>query len=80
MSSCFGLIPEKLTNHACSRKFSFIGKGNKIKNKKLSAQYKTADCYVLSAIEVSSSLAKKVAVCYGDPITDGRGSTDDKQN
>ena len=80
VSIYFGKMPEKLTSHAGSRTFSFIEKGNKIKNKKFTAQYKTAHWYVLSAIEVSSSPAKKVAVCFGDSITDGRGSTNDKQN
>jgi hypothetical protein len=59
-------MSEKLINYAGSRTFSFIGKGNKINNKIFSDQYKTANWYVLSAIEVSSSPAKKVDACIGD--------------
>jgi lysophospholipase L1-like esterase len=39
-----------------------------------------AHWYVITAIEVSHSFPRKAVVCYGDSITDGRGSTDDKQN
>ena len=60
VSIYLGHIPEKLTNHSGSRIFSFIGKGNKIKNKIFSAQYKTDNCQILSTIEISSSPAKKV--------------------
>ena len=76
----FGEIPSKLTSHAGSRTFSFIEEGNKINEQKFSHDHKTAHWYVITAIEVSSSPAKKAVVCYGDSITDGRGSTDDKQN
>ena len=80
ISIYFGEVPPKLTSHAGSRTFSFIEKGNKISKTKFSDEFKTAHWYIIEAIEVSSSPTKKVVVCYGDSITDGRGSTDDKQN
>lgn len=76
----FGEMPTKLTSHAGSRTFSFIEEGNKVNKQKFSAIFKTAHWYIISAIEVASYPTKKVVVCYGDSITDGRGSTDDKQN
>ena len=80
ISLYFGQIPSKITSHAGSRTFSFIEQGNKINEKKFSDKVKTAHWYFISAIEASNSPAKKAVVCYGDSITDGRGSTDDKQN
>ena len=80
ISIFFGVVPSKLTSHAGSRTFSFIEEGNKIIEKKFSEKYKTAHWYVISAIEVASYPPRKSVVCYGDSITDGRGSTDDKQN
>ena len=80
ISIYFGEVPPQITSHAGSRTFSFIEKGNKINKIKFSDEFKTAHWYIIEAIEVSSSPTKKAVVCYGDSITDGRGSTDDKQN
>ena len=80
ISIYFGEVPPKITSHAGSRTFSFIEKGNKINEKKSGSQFKTDHWYIIEAIEVSSSPTKKAVVCYGDSITDGRGSTNDKQN
>lgn len=80
ISTYFGQVPQKITSHAGSRTFSFIEQGNKINEQKFSDKVKTAHWYFISAIEASNSPAKKAVVCYGDSITDGRGSTDDKQN
>lgn len=80
VSIYFGDMPTKLTSHAGSRTFSFIEEGYKINEIKFTDKFKTAHWYVLSAIEVSSYPTKKAVICYGDSITDGRGSTDDKQN
>ena len=80
ISIYFGEVPPRITSHAGSRTFSFIEKGNKINEKRFSPTFKTAHWYIIEAIEVSSSPTKKAVICYGDSITDGRGSTDDKQN
>ena len=80
ISIYFGEVPEKLTSHAGSRTFSFFEEGNKIDEKKFSDENKVAHWYVITAIEVSHSFPRKAVICYGDSITDGRGSTDDKQN
>ena len=80
ISIYFGEVPPKITSHAGSRTFSFIEKGNKINEKKSAPTFKIDHWYIIEAIEVSSTPTKKAVVCYGDSITDGRGSTNDKQN
>ena len=76
----FGKVPSKLTGHPGSRTFSFPAKGNKTCKKSITRFYKTAHWYVLAGIEVCSALENKAVICFGDSITDGRGSTDDLQN
>ena len=80
ITTYFGKLPEGLTSHAGSRTFSFIEEGNQLSKQKFSDEIKTAHWYVITAIEVSSENHLKTVVCFGDSITDGRGSTDDKQN
>ena len=80
ISIYFGEVPKKLTSHAGSRTFSFFEEGNKINEKKFSDENKVAHWHIITAIEVSHSFPRKAVICYGDSITDGRGSTDDKQN
>lgn len=80
VSIYFGDVPNELTGHAGSRTHSFIGSGNTIRDTKFSLKFRVTHWYILSAIEISSNPPLKTIVCYGDSITDGRGSTDDKQN
>lgn len=80
---CFGDIPDTVTGHAGSRTFSFIEEGSDAGKESFSSDYKTAHWYVLSAIDVCTDNAESqngAIVCFGDSITDGRGSTDDWQN
>lgn len=76
----FGTLPVTLTGHVGSRTFSYIDFGNCVSSEFFSKSFKTAHWYVLSAIDVSSQKDYKATVCFGDSITDGRGTTDDKQN
>ena len=80
ISIYLGETPLNLTGHPNSKTFSFIDIGNKIYNKKISNKYKVAHWYIISAIEIFSYKPKKVIACFGDSITDGAGSTVDKQN
>lgn len=80
ISIYFGEVPDSLTGHRASRTNSFIEEGNKVYNQTISKENKIAHWYFISAIEVSSTPRKKTIVCFGDSITDGTGSTDDKQN
>lgn len=76
----FGTIPQTLTGHVGSRTNSYIEFGNQVSLEKFSKSFKTAHWYVLSAIDVSTTNDCSSIVCFGDSITDGRGTTDDKQN
>ena len=83
ISIYFGITPDILTGHNSSRTHSFIEEGNGISNEKFSIKskkHKKACWYFISAIEVSSLPIKKTIICFGDSITDGSGSTIDKQN
>lgn len=76
----FGVIPSTLTGHIGSRTNSFIEFGNQVSLEKFSKSFKTTHWYVLSGIDVSTTDECNSIVCFGDSITDGRGTTDDKQN
>lgn len=80
ISIYFGETPQELTGHPGSRTYSFIEEGNKINERTISAENKIAHWYIISAVEVSSNPRKKTIVCFGDSITDGTGSTNDRQN
>ena len=80
ISIYFGETPEILSGHRSSRTDSFIEEGNKINYQKFSNINKIASYFFISAIEVSSLPSKKTIVCFGDSITDGSGSTLNKQN
>lgn len=76
----FGNVPMKVTGHPGSRTNFYIEKGNALKEETFTHRKKAAHWYVLAAVEVLTENNKKAIVCFGDSITDGRGSTDDKQN
>ena len=84
ISIFYGNMPEIVTGHAGSRTFSFFQKGNHVSNYEISTENKFAHWYTITSIDVEQTdlcnAYKKAVVCFGDSITDGRGSTDDKQN
>ncbi|MCR4733910.1 MAG: SGNH/GDSL hydrolase family protein [Treponema sp.] len=73
-------IPSKITGHVGSRTNSFYSPGNCLSEEKLPYFGKFAQWYTIASIEVLSDSENKSIVCFGDSITDGRGTTDDKQN
>ena len=73
-------LPEKITGHVGSRTNSFYANGNYVSEEKLPGSAKIAQWYTISAIDVLSESSNKAVVCFGDSITDGRGTTDDLQN
>lgn len=76
----FGAVPEKLTGHPGSRTTSFIMLGDMVSKERFSVLTSTDHWYFLSAIDVLSSTERASVVCFGDSITDGRGSTTNAQN
>jgi len=78
----YGKIPTaEFTSHAGARTNSFIEVGNVVSKETFSQDHKFPRWYTIAAIDVVDNEKKYEAVlCYGDSITDGRGSTTDKQN
>ena len=76
----FGSVPNKLTGHPGSRTTSFIMLGNMVSKERFSVVSSTDHWYFISAIDVLSSEKKSTVVCFGDSITDGRGTTTNAQN
>ncbi|ORX88196.1 hypothetical protein BCR32DRAFT_298796 [Anaeromyces robustus] len=76
----YGKIPKALTGHAGARTNSFIELGNVVSKETFDGSIKFARWYTLSAIDVVNTGNTEAILCYGDSITDGRGSTTDKQN
>jgi len=78
----YGKIPVDLfTSHAGARTNSYIEVGNVVSKETFTQDNKFPRWYTIAAIDVVDNERKYAAVlCYGDSITDGRGSTTDKQN
>lgn len=80
VSIYFTSVPEKLTGHPGSRTTSFVQLGNMVSEPRISVISSLEHWYVLSGIDVLSDDNLKSVVCFGDSITDGRGTTTDAQN
>ncbi|ORX53280.1 SGNH hydrolase [Piromyces finnis] len=81
ISIYYGKIPADFTGHAGARTYSFIELGNAVSKESFSEEHKFARWYTMAAIDVVDNEKEKEAIlCYGDSITDGRGSTTDHQN
>ena len=80
ISIYFGKVPNEFTGHEASMTNSFIEEGNKVNNAIISTKNKIAHYYFISLIETISQTKKDAIVCFGDSITDGVGSTNDRHN
>lgn len=80
ISIYFGSVPEEITGHDTSMTYSFIEEGDKINNINISTENKVARYFFISLLEKVSSVKKSCVVCFGDSITDGVGSKNDKHN
>ncbi|HEY9060603.1 MAG TPA: GDSL-type esterase/lipase family protein [Pseudobacteroides sp.] len=76
----FGSVPSALTGHPGSRTTSYILTGNKVTSASMASSVKTEHWYVITGLDVLTEDSYKAVVALGDSITDGRGSTTDKQN
>ena len=76
----FGIVPNEITGHGNSITNSFIEEGNKIYKEIFSSDYKTPHWYFVESIEVISNKQNNAIVCFGDSITEGVGSTIDKND
>eukprot|EP00833_Pecoramyces_ruminatium_P007925 jgi/Orpsp1_1/1181957/evm.model.c7180000079257.1 len=74
-------IPDNLTGHDGSRTTSFMEMGNTLSKEKFYSSYTFQNWFTISAIDVlTPKTDSKAIVCFGDSITDGRGTSIDKQN
>jgi len=77
----YGKVPLEKTSHETSRTFSFFEFGDAVSKEQFVDTYKIQRYLSLSGIDVLDNERKYEAiVCYGDSITDGRGSTTDHQD
>lgn len=75
----YGDTPAEATSHLGSRTTSYIIKGEAKPKTSFAASGKVEHWYNIAAIDVKNSNAGAIAV-IGNSITDGRGSTTDRQN
>src|SRR4029077_21224637 len=76
----FASVPAALTGHPGSRTTSFIQAGNVTGAADLPAAVPVDHWYVLSGIDVWADARASAIVVLGDSITDGRGSTTNKND
>lgn len=76
----FANVPNALTGHPGSRTTSYILTGNKANSETMTSAVTTEHWYVITGMDVLTEDSYKTVVALGDSITDGRGSTTDKQN
>lgn len=76
----YGSVPERVTGHPGSRTNTFFGLLNKTRSIEFNHKNKTTHWYTIAELQVEKDEKTNVVVCFGDSITDGRGSIDDKQN
>ena len=69
-----------VTGHPGSRTTSFIQSDNAVSAASLPAAASTAHWYFLTGVDVQADPAGRAIVILGDSLTDGRGSTTDRNN
>ena len=69
-----------ISGHPGSRTSSFIQPGNAVSAASLPGAVKTAHWYIITGVDVLADDSSRALVILGDSITDGRGSTTDRNN
>ncbi|HVY31898.1 MAG TPA: SGNH/GDSL hydrolase family protein [Polyangiaceae bacterium] len=69
-----------VTGHPGSRTTSFLQSGNAVTAASLPSAVKTEHWYFITGLDVMADADSAAIVVLGDSITDGRGSTTDKNN
>lgn len=81
VSIYFGTLSATTINgHPGSRTTSFIQAGEAVSAASLPGAARTAHWYILTGIEVLADASSRAIVTLGDSITDGRGSTTDRND
>ena len=76
----FGEVSKAVTGHPGSRTTSYIMQGKNLDVEKFAANLRTNHWYILTRIDVDAPDDAATIVVIGDSITDGRGSTTNKNN
>lgn len=69
-----------VTGHPGSRTTSFLQSGDAVSAASLASAVKAEHWYFITGLDVMADAASAAVVILGDSITDGRGSTTDKNN
>lgn len=69
-----------ICGHPGSRTHSFIQPGNAVSATNMPTAAKTEHWYIITGVDVLADANSKAVVVLGDSITDGRGSTTDRNN
>lgn len=80
ITTYFDSVPTALTGHPGSRTTSFIQTGNAVSALSLTDPQRADHWYTLSGIDVWTEARARAIVVLGDSITDGRGSTTNKND
>jgi len=77
----YGKLPAEISGHETSRTFSFFEYGNAVSKEKFVDTYKVQRWFSIIGVDVVDNERQyDTILCFGDSITDGRGSTTDYQN
>jgi lysophospholipase L1-like esterase len=76
----FGQVPSALTGHPGSRTTSYLQAGDAAAAAAMPDAVETQHWYVLTGIDTAADDSSAAIVILGDSITDGRGSTTDRNN
>lgn len=76
----YGQTPAQATTHRGSRTTSYIMEGESTPEIDFQTKEKVEHWYNIAALEVEGSKKTRCIACLGNSITDGRGTTTDKQN
>lgn len=76
----YGQTPTQATTHRGSRTTSYIMEGESTPTTEFKTMEKVEHWYNIAALEVEGNEKTRCIACLGNSITDGRGTTTDKQN
>ncbi|MBN1697187.1 MAG: SGNH/GDSL hydrolase family protein [Spirochaetales bacterium] len=76
----FELNNRAITGHPGSRTTSYIISGDAVSDPEMSGATRVEHWYILAGLEAASPPGRATLVIVGDSITDGRGSTTNKNN
>jgi lysophospholipase L1-like esterase len=81
ITTAFGAVPTKLTQHSGARTTSYyVANSTNVSVASIATTNTDAHWFFISGIDVMASASAAAVVAIGDSITDGRGTDDNKNN